>query len=131
MEYVVLMTVIALLQFVYFGVQVGRARGRFGVPAPATAGHPEFERYYRVQMNTLEQLAVFLPALWLFASYVSALWAAGLGAVFVVGRALYARSYVRDPKSRSAGYALTLVPSLVLLIGVLVWALHALILRFA
>jgi len=70
---------------------------------------------------------VFLPALWIFASYISPLWAAGIGAVFIVGRALYARSYVKDPKSRSAGFALTALPELALLIGILIWAVMALV----
>jgi glutathione S-transferase len=131
MEYVVLVTAVALVQFTWFGWQVGRARARCGVPAPATTGHPEFERYYRVHMNTLEQLAMFLPLLWIFASYVSATWGAGLGVVFIVGRALYARAYVRDPTSRSLGFGVTFLPMLAMLLGVLGWALHTLVLRMA
>ncbi len=131
MEYVVLVTAVALLQFIYFGVMVGQARARCGVAAPATSGHPEFERIYRVQMNTLEQLAVFLPAMWLFASNVSANWAAGLGALFIIGRTLYARSYVRDPKSRSAGFGLGMLPVLVMLLGVVGWAVHSLVFKLA
>jgi hypothetical protein len=131
MEYVVLVTAAALLQFTWFGMQVGRARARCGVPAPATAGHPEFERYYRVHMNTLEQLAMFLPLLWMFATYVSALWGAALGAVFIVGRAIYARAYVRDPASRSLGFGVTFLPMLAMLLGVLAWAIHALIFKLA
>ena len=130
-EYVVLVTAAAVLQFGYFGWQVGRARGRCGVPAPATSGHPEFERYYRVQMNTLELLAMVLPMLWIFASYVSAIWGAGLGTVYIVGRAIYARTYVRDPATRSLGFGLSFLPILAMLIGVLVWAIHAMVLRLA
>ena len=86
-----------------------------------------FERVFRVQMNTLEQLVVFLPALWIFASFVSPLWAAVLGAIFIVGRAIYASTYVRDPKSRSIGFALTAIPNLLMLLGILIWAVWALL----
>jgi hypothetical protein len=127
MPYVAIVTVVALLQFFWFGWQVGVARGKYNIAAPAVSGNEIFERVFRVHMNTLEQLVVFLPALWIFASYISPLWAAGIGAVFIVGRALYARSYVKDPKSRSAGFALTALPELALLIGILIWAVMALL----
>jgi glutathione S-transferase len=127
MPYVAIVTVVALLQFFWFGWQVGVARGKYNIAAPAISGNEIFERVFRVHMNTLEQLVVFLPALWIFASYISPLWAAGIGAVFIVGRALYARSYVKDPKSRSAGFALTALPELALLIGILIWAVMALV----
>jgi hypothetical protein len=128
MPYVAIVTVLALLEFLWFGVLVGRARGRFGIAAPATTGNEVFERYFRVQMNTLEQLLMFLPVLWLFARYISPLWAAALGAVFIVGRAIYAGSYIRDPKSRSLGFALTALPTLAMMIGILIWAIRAIIL---
>ena len=127
MPYVAIVTVLALLEFLWFGILVGRARGKFGIAAPATAGNEVFERYFRVHMNTLEQLLMFLPVLWIFATYVSPVWAAALGAVFIVGRAIYAKSYIRDPKSRSLGFALTAVPTLIMMIGVLVWAIRAII----
>jgi len=127
MPYVAIVTVVALLQFFWFGWQVGVARGKYGIAAPATSGNEMFERVFRVHMNTLEQLVVFLPALWIFASFVSSLWAAILGAIFIVGRAIYAVTYVKDPKKRSAGFALTALPELVLLIGILVWAVMALV----
>src|SRR5262245_29096391 len=126
MAYVAIVTVVALLQFFWFGWQVGVARGKYNIAAPATSGNEMFERVFRVHMNTLEQLVVFLPALWIFASYVSSLWAAILGAVFIVGRAIYAVTYVKDPKKRSAGFALTALPELALLVGILVWAVMAL-----
>ncbi|MFO1505222.1 MAG: MAPEG family protein [Steroidobacteraceae bacterium] len=120
MAYVLLVIVLALLQFVLFGIAVGRARGRYGVHAPAVSGNEHFERYFRVHMNTLEQLIVFLPALWLFAQFVDPHWAAGLGGVYLVGRTLYFLSYVKDPKSRELGFALSMLPSLVMLVGVLI-----------
>lgn len=126
MHYVAIVTAVALLQFFWFGWQVGAARSKYNIPAPAISGNEVFERVFRVQMNTLEQLVVFLPALWIFASFVSALWAAILGAVFIVGRAIYSMTYVRDPKSRSIGFALTALPNLALLVGILIWAVMAL-----
>jgi glutathione S-transferase len=116
MALVELITLLALLQFIYFGVLVGRARDRFGVKAPAVAGNEIFERYFRVQMNTLEQLVVFLPALWLATAYVAAYWVALLGVVYLMGRFLYLRAYVAEPSKRSIGFTLTSVPILVLLL---------------
>jgi glutathione S-transferase len=108
---------LALLQFVYFILRVGAARGKYGVPAPATTGHEIFERYFRVQMNTLEMLVVFVPSIVLFGKYISPLWAAGLGAVYLVGRFIYLRAYVADPKSRSVGFGLSFLPTAIMLLG--------------
>jgi glutathione S-transferase len=127
MPYVAIVTVLALLQFFWFGWQVGVARGKYNIPAPAITGNDMFERHFRVQMNTQEQLLVFLPALWIFASFISPLWAAVLGAIFIIGRGVYAAAYVRDPKSRSIGFALTALPNLLLLLGILIWAVRALV----
>lgn len=130
MPYLVLITVLALLQFLYFGIQVGRARGRYQLPAPATTGNEHFERHFRVQMNTLEQLVMFLPALWLFGTYVSAYWAWPLGLVFIIGRGVYAVSYVRDPKSRSLGFLLSALPTLTMLMGAAISAAHSILAGF-
>jgi uncharacterized membrane protein YecN with MAPEG domain len=119
MEFVAFVTALALLEYAVFGMLVGRARGRYGVNAPATAGHPVFERYFRVHYNTMEQLVTFLPALWLFATYVDATWAGWLGVVFVVGRLAYLLGYVADPKRREIGFALTALPVVILLAGAL------------
>lgn len=117
MKLVVLVAAAALLEYVYFGYRVGRARDRYGVPAPAVTGHPLFERHHRVHQNTLENLVIFLPGLWLFATYVSAPIAALLGVVFIVGRAVYARGYVRDPAERRTGVMLSFPIGLILLVG--------------
>lgn len=119
-----LVTLLALVVYFFMGLSVGRARGRYKVAAPATTGDPVFERYFRVHMNTLEWLPIFLPSLWLFAAYRGDQVAASLGAVWVVGRILYMASYVRDPKSRSAGFAIQGLAALALLIGALVGALQ-------
>ena len=124
MAYVQIVLALALLQFIYFGIAVGRARGIYKCPAPATTGNEMFERYFRVQMNTLEQLVVFVPALLLFATKVDPRWAAGLGAVYLVGRVLYFTAYVRDPAKRGPGFGLTAIPNLVLVVGGLIGAMR-------
>ena len=119
MIYVHLVTVLALFQLMVFATLVGRARGTYGINAPATTGNEQFERYYRVQMNTLELLVVLLPALWLAAAYWSPAIMAGIGAVYLVGRVLYFREYIQQPTSRTLGFSLSFLPILVLLIAAL------------
>ncbi len=126
MVWVDIVGLLAVIQLLVFGVLVGRARGKYGVGAPATAGHPMFERYYRVQMNTVELLLAFLPGLWLAAKYWSPRYAAMLGAIYLVGRLVYLNAYVKDPKARSLGFSLSILPTLALLVAALVGAIHAL-----
>ncbi len=120
MEAVVIITVLALIQYTVFGIQVGGVRQKTGAKAPASTGPDEFERVNRVHLNTLEQLIVFLPALWLYAHHVNALWAAGFGAVYLVGRVIYRSAYIKDPASRTLGFVMSALPSAVMLIWVLV-----------
>jgi glutathione S-transferase len=122
MPYTDIVTALALLQFVWFGMQVAKARGKYSVQAPAVTGNDIFERYFRVQQNTLELLIALIPGLYLFGHYFSPLWAAGLGVIYLIGRQLYCMSYVKDPKSRSAGYALSALPIVILLLAGLVGA---------
>ena len=125
MELVGIVGLLALIEYWIFLMMTGQARGRYGVAAPATAGHPIFERYFRVQMNTIEQLVIFLPSLVAFAWAVSAKWAAALGVLFIVGRALYARGYIQDPAKRGPGFLLTLIANAALVLGALIgMALH-------
>jgi uncharacterized MAPEG superfamily protein len=126
MELVAIVIALALLEFVAFGMLVGRARGRYGVNAPATSGHEIFDRYFRVHYNTMELLIVFVPAIWLFGLYVSPAWGAAIGAVYLVGRIIYFRSYVADPAKREFGFGLSVLPILVLLVGALVGAVRVL-----
>ncbi|MGE0116000.1 MAG: MAPEG family protein [Steroidobacteraceae bacterium] len=126
MAWVQLVTLLALVQFIWFGILVGRARVRHGVAAPATTGHEIFERYYRVHMNTLETMAVFLPALWVAAQYWSPAWMAGLGAIYLVGRQLYLRGYVADPNKRGLGYGVSILPTLALLLAAMAGILRTL-----
>ena len=117
MAYVDIVTALAIFQFIVFGIKVGRARGTYGVKAPAVTGNEVFERYFRVQQNTLELLVVFLPGIFLFSRHFNPLWAAILGAIYLVGREVYAASYVKNPASRALGFALSMLPSMILIVG--------------
>ncbi len=127
MSLVNLLVVLALFQYMFFATQVGRARATHGVPAPATTGNPIFERYYRVQTNTLELLILLVPGVWIASAYWSALFIAAMLAIYVVGRQLYYFGYIEDPKKRSMGFALSILPILLLLLSGLVGAAWALI----
>jgi len=100
-----------------FGMLVGGARARYKIEAPATSGHPIFERTFRVHYNTLELLVVFIPAIWLFGMYLNPRWGAIIGVVFLVGRALYAAGYIRAPEKREIGAMLSFGSVAVLLVG--------------
>ena len=127
MPYIDIVTALALIQFTVFGFKVGSARGRFGVKAPAITGNETFERYFRVQQNTMELLVVFVPGLYLFSHYFSPLIAAALGVIYLIGREVYAASYVKDPAKRSAGYGMSFLPAVILLVGGLIGAVRALL----
>ena len=120
MNLVDLVAILALLQFFGFGLLVGQARGKFGVKAPAIAGHEMFERAFRVQMNTLELLIIFLPALYIGAKYWSPGYVAAAGAIYIVGRIVYWRAYMAAPQTRTLGFALSIGPCLVLLVAAIV-----------
>ncbi len=126
MQYVDIVTALAVLQFIVFGFKVGAARGRFGVKAPAITGHETFERLFRVQQNTMEQLIGFLPGIYLFSRYFNPLVAAGLGVVYLIGREIYAFSYVKDPSKREVGYGMTFLPMIILIVGGLIGAVRGL-----
>jgi uncharacterized membrane protein YecN with MAPEG domain len=117
MPYVDIVTALALVQFIAFGFKVGKARGTYGVKAPATTGNEVFERHFRVQQNTLESLVAFVPGLYLFSHYWNPLWAAALGVVYLAGREIYAATYVKDPAKRGPGYGLTFLPIVILIVG--------------
>jgi len=127
MTWVDIVALLAVLQLIVFAMLVGRARARYGVAAPAVSGNPIFERYYRVQMNTVEMLFPFLVGLWLAAKYWSPLWAALIGAVYLVGRVVYLSGYVSDPKKRGRGFGLSFLPTAVLLVGALIGAIRSLL----
>jgi len=123
MELVTIVMALALIEYIVFSFLVGMAREKYDVAAPAVTGDPIFERYYRVQENTLELLIYFIPGMVMFAYYLRPDVAAGLGVIFIIGRALYFKGYVADPKKRSLGFFFSFFPALILVLGGLVGAL--------
>jgi glutathione S-transferase len=117
MHWPALITWLTLILLLALSFDVGRARSRYDIKAPATSGHPTFDCVFRVQMNTLENALLFLPALWMAAWYWSPIWASLCGAVWLAGRIWYARAYVRDPRSRSGGFGLSFLAFTVLFVG--------------
>ena len=117
---VALVSLLALIPTVVLALYVARSRARHGVKAPATTGHPEFERDQRIHANTAEQLAVFLAALWLCAIYLQPLLAAVVGLVWIAGRIIYAFGYAADPPKRTAGFILSFAALAVLIAGALI-----------
>lgn len=117
---VAIVTLLALLLYFFMGLRVGQARGQYKVEAPATSGHPDFERVFRVHANTLEWLPIFLPSLWLFAiAWNNDLVAAIVGVVWIVGRVLYMTGYSKAAASRSTGFGIQALATGVLLFGAL------------
>ncbi len=123
MAYVTVIAMLALIEYLYFGVQVGGARSRTGVQAPAVSGHPDFERVFRAHQNTLEQLIIFIPALYATAVFASELYAAAAGVAFLIGRALYFRTYALNAEKRGPGMIITAAANIALLVGGLIGAL--------
>lgn len=127
MAWVTIVAMLALLEYFYFSIQVGQARGKFGVKAPATTGNEQFERYHRVHQNTMEQLVMFLPSLFTFATLVSQTWAAILGVVFIIGRAVYFNLYISNPDKRGPGVLISLLATATLIFGSLIGAVMMLL----
>jgi glutathione S-transferase len=119
-QYTALVTVLGCLLYFYTTVRVGQARTAFGVKVPATTGDPDFERVFRVQMNMLEWMPLFLAGLWLFAVYISDAIAALLGVAWIVGRVLYIFAYSQAAEKRGFGFAVQALAGLALLLGALV-----------
>lgn len=122
-----LITALTLLGYQILAINVGRARAKYKVPPPQMTGDPDFERVLRVQQNTLEQLVFFLPLLWLFSFYVSPLWGAGIGAVWLVGRIIYAWGYYQAAEKRTIGFGISSISGLVLFLGSLVGIILSLV----
>ena len=119
-HFTALVTCLAILFYFLTSVQVGKARATFGVKAPAISGNPDFERVFRVQMNTLEWMPIFLPALWLFAIYISDAIAAALGLVWIAGRVLYMIGYSKAAAKRGPGFGIQAVAAFLLWLGAIV-----------
>ena len=122
MHYVHIVALLAIVQFIFFCMLVGAARGKYKIAAPAMTGNEHFERAVRVQMNTLEQLVCFVPALLIAAVYWSPVYVAATGVVYLVGRTLYRQAYVADPGKRGLGFLLTFLPTVLLAVAGLVGA---------
>ncbi len=117
LPYASLVTLLVLALLFATAANVGRARGLYGIKAPATSGHELFERAFRVQMNTLEAAVVMLPALWLFAAYVADRWAGVIGLLWLAARVWYAAAYVKNPPSREAAFGISMLAFAVLWLG--------------
>jgi glutathione S-transferase len=112
-----LVTIAALIMFFVVTINVGRARVKYGIKPPEMSGSPDFERVVRVQQNTLEQLSLFLPALWIFAHFVNPIAAASLGVIWVIGRIIYAWGYYQAAEKRGPGFGISTLATVVLLLG--------------
>jgi glutathione S-transferase len=128
-NFTAVVTLLAGILYFRMSFAVGRARAKFAIKAPATTGHPDFERVFRIHMNTLEWMPIFLPSLWLAAIYVSDIGAALLGVIWIVGRVLYMRGYTRAAEKREIGFFVQAIAVgllwLAALVGVVVALLHA------
>jgi uncharacterized MAPEG superfamily protein len=122
MELVAIVTGLAVLQAFFFAFQVGGARVKYEVAAPAMSGNPDFDRVFRVHANTVENLVIFLPGLWMFGYYVNAQIGAGIGLLFIIGRFVYRNAYIGDPKNRSAGFGIGALSMMVLVVGGMIGA---------
>ena len=119
-----LVTCLAILFYFFTSIQVSKARTAFGIKVPATSGHPDFERVFRVQMNTLEWMPIFLPSLWLFAIYISDPYAAVLGLIWIAGRVLYLTGYSQAAAKRGRGFGIQALAGIILwtgALGAIVW----------
>ncbi len=128
-QFTALVTLLSISFYFFTSIQVSKARVAFGIKAPTISGNPDFERVFRVQMNTLEWMPIFLPSLWLFAYYINDALAAALGLVWIIGRVLYLTGYSQAAAKRGLGFGIQGVAALLLWLGALgaiIWRLiHA------
>jgi|TARA_B110000879_G_C11178195_1_gene517104 glutathione S-transferase len=120
MEYSIALILIALLQFIFFTGRAGFSRGKYDIKAPKTVGNERWERIYRIQQNTMEQLLIFIPGTVIFSLYVSATWVLLPGILFIVGRHIYSRLYLESPENRGPGMVLSFFSNIFLVIAGLV-----------
>ena len=120
MEFATLVIMLALTQYIFFVGKTGEFRGKYEVNAPTCTGDVNFECMFRIQQNTMEQLVIFIPCMLAFATYVSSVWVILPGVLFVIGRQLYSHLYVKNPQSRSPGFALSFFSNIALVIGSLI-----------
>ncbi len=114
MKFTAIVTIIALVYTFVLSGKAGAMRGKHSVNAPATTGNVEFEKAFRIHANTIEQLVLFLPLLWLATAVIGDMWAALVGAVWIVGRYVYAEAYMTAPETRTKGMIMTVAPTAIL-----------------
>lgn len=124
--YVSIVTLLAILTYVWMGGGVGAERRRSGIAAPAMTGDPQLERTIRAHVNTLEWMPIFLPSLWIFALYWNDRVAAGLGVIWIIGRVIYFVGYRADASRRALGFYIQALAAGVLLFGALGRAIYVL-----
>jgi glutathione S-transferase len=122
-----IVTILAAILYMYMGITVGSARAKYKIDAPAVTGNPEFERTYRVQVNTLESMPVFLPGLWLATYFFTMLaWLpAAIGLIWVIGRFMYMQGYIAAASKRSTGFLISALAQIVLLLLAIVGIVNA------
>ena len=119
MELLAIITVLILIQVLFFGFEVGKARGKYKIKAPAVSGDEMFDRHYRIHQNTIEQIVIFIPSLWLFGYFVHMNIGAGLGLLFLIGRLIFRSAYLKDPASREIGFIMGFLPIAICLLTTL------------
>ncbi|MCG8379040.1 MAG: MAPEG family protein [Proteobacteria bacterium] len=120
MEYAIVVIMLALAQYLFFTMKTGLSRGKYGIDAPKCVGDENFERIFRIQQNTMEQLIVFIPALLTFSYYVSPVWGPVIGLIFIAGRFVYFNAYINEPAKRGPGMMMTLLANAVLVLGTII-----------
>ena len=120
MDFINLVVLLALVEYIAFVMIVGATREKYGVLAPATTGHDDWERLYRIQVNTAEQLVLFIPSIYAFSHYVNELWAIVFGCIFLVGRIAYFFGYKKSAEKRMPGAIMTTLPSYIMVIGAII-----------
>ena len=127
MDFTYLLILLVLVQYTIFTARVAASRGKYGIEAPKTTGNESWERLFRVQQNTLEQLIIFIPAVLIFGASTTGVWVLIPGVFFLIGRQLYAMEYVKNPQTRTLGMSLTMLANAALLIGGLIGIVRRLV----
>jgi len=106
-QWTALVTILAIFLIIVFMFRVGLGRGKYKVNAPKMSGHDTWDRLFRIHANSVEQAAIFFPALWLAALTAGDMTAAIGGGVWLVGRIIYSMAYLKNPQSRAPGMLMT------------------------
>lgn len=125
MVYATLATLLAVFYTFFLSMKIGMMRDTHNVQSPAITGNIDFERVFRAHQNTIEQLVIFLPCLWLGAAFIGDLVAGTLGLVWVGGRLLFVNAYEAG-ESRFLGMSITIIPTIALFLAALFGAIQRL-----